>query len=340
MAVKGWDKLTITTDDGEKVEAIAPIIISASRATDIPAFHSEWFMNRLNAGYVKWMNPFHASHSQYVSFEKTRVIVFWTKNPRPIITYLDDISNKGLKFYFTFTVNDYEAEGLEPNVPPLHERINTFIELSNKIGKERVIWRFDPLILTDSLDISTLLARVEKVGDSLYQYTDKLVISFADIQGYPKVQKNLKRAGIEYKVFTNEAILEMAKGIQAINKKWNLSIATCGEAISLQKYGIMANKCIDDELMLKCFSHDKRLMEFLGYERVQMDLFSAPPRAKRVVNLKDIGQRAACECIVSKDIGQYNTCMHLCLYCYANYYPIMVRNNFKKLNRYGETILT
>ena len=150
-----WDKITITKQDGEVVEAQAPVIISASRSTDIPAFYSEWFINRIKAGYVKWKNPFNGAFL-YVTFAKTRLIVFWSKNPRPIIKHLDFFKERKLNFYFQYTLNDYDVEKLEPRVPNASARVNTFIELSEKIGKDKVIWRFDPLILTDKNVLETV----------------------------------------------------------------------------------------------------------------------------------------------------------------------------------------
>src|SRR5690242_15722596 len=146
MAVK-WPTVTITTPEGPK-EAIAPLVISASRATDIPAFHAQWLLGRLEAGYCTWTNPFNG-RLQYVSFEKARAFVFWTKNARPIIEHLQAFDRKHLAYCFQFTLNDYDAEALEPNVPPLEQRVRTFVELCRRIGRARVIWRFDPLILAD-----------------------------------------------------------------------------------------------------------------------------------------------------------------------------------------------
>ncbi|NTU73999.1 DUF1848 domain-containing protein, partial [Candidatus Roizmanbacteria bacterium] len=141
MAFRGWDKTKISLHSGERVDAIAPVIVSASRATDIPAFFSPWFINRLKAGYMRWTNPFNANQVQYVSFQKTRAIVFWSKNPQPLLRYLHEIDEKRINYYFQFTLNDYEKEGLEPNVGPLLKRVETFKALVEKVGKKRVIWR-------------------------------------------------------------------------------------------------------------------------------------------------------------------------------------------------------
>ena len=143
-------KITIATHSGETIEAMAPVIISASRSTDIPAFFAKWFINRLEAGYCVWYNPFNQKPS-YISFAQCKVVVFWTKNPKPLIPLLYELDERGIRYYFQFTLNDYEKEGFEPNVPSVAQRIETFKELSKLIGKERVIWRFDPFTLIELL---------------------------------------------------------------------------------------------------------------------------------------------------------------------------------------------
>lgn len=332
-----WPKEIIWTAEGEK-EAIAPLIISASRSTDIPAFYADWFMNRLKAGYAKWINPFNRK-PQYVSFKNAKVIVFWSKNPRPLLKYLYDIDQRGIAYYFQFTINDYRKEGFEPNVPEIDDRIETFKKLSSRIGKEKVIWRFDPLLLTDRLDTNGLLDKISNIGDSLHSYTEKLVISFADISIYTKVQRNLKKACIKYREFRNEDMKKIAVGINGLKKKWGLEVATCSEKIDLSSFEIVHNKCIDDKLIIRIAAHDKELMSFLGYQpQKQMKIF--PDYEQRKKSLKDKGQRKECGCVISKDIGQYNTCGHLCVYCYANYSSETVKRNRQKVSSNSETILT
>ncbi len=332
MSFRGWQKEKIKLTDGKKVDGICPVIISTSRATDIPAFFSTWFRNRLDAGYLRWTNPFNAKQVQYVSFRKTRVIVFWSKNPKPLIRYLPEIDAKGLNYYFHFTLNDYEIDGLEPNVPPLKQRVETFKTLAELIGKERVIWRFDPLILTDSITIDVLIDRIARVADMLLGYTKKLVISFADINNYKKVQNNLARRKVRYRDFTPDLMTELAQRLSVLNREWGLEIATCAEEIDLDRYGISHNRCIDDHLMVDLFNDDTALMNFLGYEP---DLFGKPFRP----DLKDKGQRKQCGCIVSKDIGTYNTCCHLCTYCYANASWNSVKNRMSKHNPDSESLI-
>ena len=291
----------------------APLIISASRATDIPAFHAEWLKERLEAGFVERINPFNRKPG-IVSFAAARVFVFWTKNPRPMFSLLDDLEARGLHYYFHFTLNDYEAEGYEPGLPSLEERVETFKALSGRVGRERVVWRFDPLLLTDKLSVSKLLEKVERVGRLIHPYTSRLVFSFADIAGYQNVQRNLKRAGVKAREFTTSEMEVFSAGLHRLNKEWGLSLATCAEGMDLEAFGIEHGRCIDDRLLVKLFPQDVELMRFLGYEEGLGGVLCPLPSKRK---LKDPGQRKACGCILSKDIGSYNTCAHQCAYCYA-----------------------
>ena len=323
-----WKKETITLDDGTQAQAQAPVIISASRSTDIPTFYSDWFISRWQKGYIKWTNPFNGK-PLYVSFKNTRCVVFWTKNPKPMFKYLDFMEENIPNFYFQYSLNDYDKEGYEAKVTTVQSRIEIFKELSNRLGKKRVIWRFDPLILTTDITIDELLRRVKNIGDQLKDYTTKLVFSFADISIYKKVQNNLKKEQVPYIEWDINMMNQFAQGISIINKDWGLDIGTCTEKIDLHKYNIIHNKCIDDDLMIDIFSHDKELMDFLGVKIEQPDLFS-DGQVIKTRKLKDKGQREDCGCIMSKDIGAYNTCPHECNYCYANTSKEIAKKNYKK----------
>lgn len=327
-----WEKINIVTDTGDNVIAQVPIIISASRSTDIPTFYADWFVERWKRGYVKWINPFNNKPS-YVSFQNTRCVVFWTKNPKPMMKHIDFLQENVKNFYFQFTLNDYDTEGFEGKLPKLETRIRTFKELSRRIGKDHVVWRFDPLILTDSIDVEELLRRVKNIGDQLKDYTTKLVFSFADIANYRKVARNLIKEVINYKEFENSSMHDFAAGLSKLNNKWGFEIGTCAEKIPLELYGIKHNKCIDDDLMIKLFSHDTKLMKFLGVSMDEPSLFEVLPTSKKKKNLRDKGQRSLCGCILSKDIGQYNTCPHECVYCYANTSKEIALNNYKKFKK-------
>jgi len=337
-----WQKTEINTLDGYQ-EAIAPWIISASRATDIPAFYNEWFFDKLERGYVKWINPSNRLKPQYVSFKNAKVIVFWSKNPAPMIPFLNELDKREIGYYFQFTVNDYEDEKFEPNLPSLERRIETFKTLSNTLGKKRVIWRFDPLLLSDRTPPEKLLEKIQKIGDIIHPFTEKLVFSFADISKYSRVKKNLENKGINYIDFDAYRMVYLAKEISRLNtsRSWGLELGTCSEEIALENFGVKHNKCIDDDLILRITDSPNRSVEFeqfLGHER-QKNLFTIDDVRKRP-NLKDTGQRKACGCIYSKDIGSYNTCPHGCIYCYANSSPEAAQNNRRKIKVDSEALLS
>ena len=326
-----WHKIEIQSENGQMTEAQAPVIVSASRSTDIPAFYADWFFHRLKVCYSAWTNPFNGVKS-FVSFEKCRFIVFWSKNPKPLLAHLDELKERNIGCYIQYSLNDYEAEGLEKGVPPLDDRVDTFKRLVDKLGIGHVIWRFDPLILTDRINIDDLLRKVEKIGDQLQGYTEKLVFSYADIASYKKVKANLEKSSVNYLEWMVPQMEEFAQKLSELNRKWHYQLATCGEKIDIGQYGIQHNRCVDDDLMIRFAYHDKVLMDFLGVEikNVETGLFGTEPIPTGAIMLnetqyaikkkdnRDKGQRQFCGCMVSKDIGEYNTCPHLCEYCYAN----------------------
>ena len=334
---------------GTVATTTAPVIISASRSTDIPAFYAKWFINRLKAGYCVWYNPFNQK-PMYISFSMTKVVVFWTKNPEPMIPYLPELDKRGIHYYFQFTLNDYVNEGFEPNVGSVEHRIKVFKRLSDLIGKEKVIWRFDPLFVTPQLTARQLLTKIYHVGNQLKGYTDKLVFSFIDVKAYRKVQNNLiketpyfTRETVESAEPAGKSLDELAEGLAKLRdhwkaEGWDLTLATCGEEIDLDKYGIEHNRCIDGELMERLFSEDKELVYYLHTGKLpEPDLFGGFPGIPLDrKNLKDKGQRKVCGCMVSKDIGMYNTCRH---FCYANTSKQVVMKNKERHRDESESII-
>lgn len=303
--------ITITTDDGLKASAQAPVIVSASRATDIPAFYSSWFFERLRKGYVRWRNPF-SGRDSYVSFANMKFVVFWSKNPAPLIPYLPILRDKGIGCYIQFTLNDYENERLEPGVPELTDRIETFKRLVEILGVGSVIWRFDPLVLTEKIGIENLIGKITNLGDELKGHTEKLVFSFADIAAYKKVGRNLSQAGVSYCKWDEATMREFAMRLLEVNRNmWGYTLATCAETIDLSEYGIEHNRCIDPDLIALLSPDDAVLQNFIYGAK------------------SDSGQRKACGCILSKDIGAYNTCPHGCIYCYANTSPASAMTNYR-----------
>lgn len=349
-----WAKVERKTDDGNVVLMQAPLIISASRSTDIPAFYADWFFHRLEKGYSSWTNPFNGVRL-YVSYENTRFIVFWSKNPRPLLPYLHVLKERNIKCYIQYSLNDYEQEGLE-KVPPLASRIETFKLLVKQLGKGAVVWRFDPLILTDKISVDDLLRKVQNIGDQLKDYTEKLVFSFADISIYKKVKHNLKVSGIQYQEWGKDQMVEFAEKLSAMNleRGWNFQLATCGEEIDITKYNITRNRCIDGDLIARLAWDDKELMDFMKIKIKDVpppSLFGKPELPRGAILLphnhyfisthkKDSGQRPFCECMASKDIGEYNTCPHLCEYCYANATKQLALQNWKRHqeNKLSDTI--
>ncbi len=348
---KKQEDRTIILDNGESTKATFPVVISASRSTDIPAFYADWFFERLKKGYSAWTNPFNGKKS-YVAYEDTRFIVFWSKNPRPLLNHIDYLKEKGIGCYIQYTLNDYENERLERGVPKLKERIDTFKQLVDKLGKGAVVWRFDPLILTDKIDMDKLLRKIEYIGDQLRGYTEKLVFSFADIMSYRKVKANLERNHINYIDWTEEQMIEFAEKLVHLNKVkgWDYVLATCGESVDLD--GVEHNHCVDDRLIVRFGYESKELLDFLGVDIIDRNNAAFPFFEDIAIQLegnlyaiinrnnKDKGQRSACGCMKSKDIGEYNTCPHLCEYCYANTSKEVAVSNWKQhqLNPNSETI--
>ena len=184
--------------------------------------------------------------------------------------------------------------------------------------------------MSDTITVSKLLDKIKKVGDKIHPFTNKLIISFVDIGQYNSVKRNLdKKTEGNFREFKKGEMLKFAKGLRALNKSWNLELATCSEESELENYGISHNRCIDGELMAREFEKDKDLMIFLGLYPKPVNLSGKLIIGDKIAKLKDKGQRKVCGCIVSKDIGRYNSCMHLCTYCYANHNEKRVISNME-----------
>ena len=277
------------------------MILSASRRTDIPAFFSEWFMNRIREGFVMARNPMNYNHISKINLspEVVDCIVFWSKNPAPLVPFLDEIK-KAYPFYFQYTINGYERD-LEPNLPSIDERIRTFLDISEKYGKDSVVWRYDPIILTDRYTPEWHTKTFARIAERLKGYTDTCVFSFVDL--YDKVKNNMK----QFAVFPlSEAETEtISAAFSRVAMANGMKLNTCSEAVDLSRYNIGRSCCIDKS----------RIEKLTGCEI----------KAK-----KDNNQRPECGCIESVDIGQYNTCLHGCKYCYANYSRASVETAFEK----------
>lgn len=266
------------------------MIISASRRTDIPAYYSEWFFNRIKEGFLYVRNPMNIYQVSKISLnpEVVDFIVFWTKNAEPIINRLEEL--KDYNYYFQFTVTSY-GKDIEENVPEKGKYIiPTFKNLSKKIGKEKVIWRYDPILLSSKYTKEYHYENFEKIAKELYQYTDKCTISFLDF--YQKTERNLKKFCIY--PFNENDFNDIANNLSNIAKTYNLTLDTCAEKVDLERYGIAHSHCIDANLMERLTNYEFKVT-------------------------KDKNQRKECGCVESIDIGSYNTCKNGCKYCYANF---------------------
>lgn len=276
------------------------MIISASRRTDIPAFYSEWFFNRLREGYVLVRNPMNVHQIGEINLSPDVVdgIVFWTKDPSPMMERLSELDK--YTFYFQFTLTAYD-HNVEPNVPSKSDVIiPTFRKLSKKIGRDSVIWRYDPIFFNDKYTMDYHCKHFEDLASKLGDYTEKCTISFIDL--YKNTERNVKPLSI----ISDTAVmnLELAKRLSDIAKKYGIYIDTCAEIIDLEKLQIPRACCID-----------KGRFERLGKYKLTLG--------------KDPNQRAECGCFASIDIGAFNTCKHGCLYCYANYSQTTVNRNYE-----------
>jgi hypothetical protein len=284
------------------------MIISASRRTDIPAFYSEWFMNRLQEGYCLVPNPFNPRQVARISLvpESVDAIVFWSKDPGPMLRFLPEVENMGYRFYFLFTVNDY-PKALEPNLPPLAERISTFIQLSEGLGLRRVIWRYDPIILSNITDASYHRTAFERLCQRLAGHTYRVITSIITL--YRKTQRNL--AHLERQGYTfdkdprrNPETEALLSHVATVGAEHGLEIFACAETRDYTYLGIRPSSCIDAALI--------------------RELWGIPVSSK-----KDPGQREHCGCAISRDIGMTDTCPHGCPYCYSNMNPKIALGRYK-----------
>ena len=265
------------------------MILSASRRTDIPNYYSEWFINRVKEGFLYVRNPVNVHQISRINLSPSFVdcIVFWTKNPLPMMDKLDDLQS--YPYYFQFTLTGYGKE-IEPNLPDKRKTmIPAFRELSRKIGKERVIWRYDPIIFTDRYTEEYHRKAFQAIAESLCGYTEQVVISFVDL--YAKTKKNMQ--GTHMVSVSQRRMEEFASELSRIARANNMRIAACAEEPDLSACGIERSSCIDQQLI-------ERLI------------------GCRIDAQKDKNQRGECRCIESVEVGAYHTCRSGCRYCYAN----------------------
>lgn len=273
------------------------MIISASRRTDIPAFYGKWFINRIYEGYCNVSNPFNPYQISTVELtpEKVDVIVFWSKNPAPFIQFLPDLEKRSYRYYFLFTLNPYPPP-LEGKLPAIQKRIETFRTLASKIGNERVIWRYDPIILSSIYNTSFHLKAFSEISENLHGACARVIISVVDF--YRKTERRLKEIEkitndkFERRVHSHNETIQLVRRMAEIAERSGIQLQTCCEPVLANSANVPEGKCIDDELIHRVFGI-------------------------RIDNRKDTGQRTECKCVISRDIGATDTCQHCCAYCYA-----------------------
>lgn len=276
------------------------MIIQTGMRTDISAFYSEWFANRIKEGYVLVRNPYNPSQVTRYSLNPTVVdlIAFCSKNPEPMLKYMNLLKDYGM--YWFVTITPY-GKDIEPMVPEKEKVIETFRQISSIAGVDSMAWRYDPIFIDEKYTVEYHLKEFEKMAKSLSGYTKTCVISFIDL--YQKVKKNFP----EVKTVSKEDREVLGKNIIEIASKYGMTVKPCGEGFELEKFGADCGGCMTIEV----------------YEKALHTTMNFPKRQPL---------RKECACFMGNDIGAYNTCLHMCKYCYANYDEYTVKYNYKQHN--------
>ncbi len=295
------------------------MIVSASRRTDLPAFYTEWLMGRIRAGWCTVTNPYNPKQVRPLSLrpQDVEAMVFWSKNPKPLVPHLAELENRGLRYYFQFTITGYGSP-LEPHVPDVEQSLNTFANLSRNLGRERVIWRYDPILFSQMTGISYHRHNFMQLAHRLEGYTTRVVVSLLDC--YQKTIRELRRANMQVEqrpagvLLDDPSCQELLVYMAQVAREHGMEIQSCAQGRDLSPYGIQTGKCIDDDLIFRLFGI-------------------------RVGAARDRSQRPHCACILSRDIGVYHTCLHGCRYCYATANLETARRNYHRHNPLSPVML-
>lgn len=264
------------------------MIVCVSRRTDVPAFHSEWFMNRIRAGYAMVRNPVYHKKVQRIPLNPSDVdmLVFVTKNPAPMVPHLEELSRRGFQMSFQVTVNPYGPE-LEPGVPSNDDVVRAVSEVADRIGKDRVFWRYDPVVFSERFDLDYHRGNFERLASSLCGSVSRCIFSFLEV--YDK-HAPLFESGRLREVSEQERT-DFARVAGAIANTYGIPISHCCARRDYSEFGVMRRGCMDAE----------------SYREWGV------PYEPGMSGLRD-----GCTCVKSMDVGAYDTCMHNCVYCYAN----------------------
>lgn len=279
------------------------MILSVSRRTDIPNYYPEWFMKRIEEGFLYVRNPMNLRQISKITLapEEVDCIVFWSKNPEPLMAHLGELDKRGYIYFFQLTLTGY-GKDIEPGVPHKKEKmLDVFKTLSERIGSNKVIWRYDPILFNRKYMPEYHLNAFQAIAEALCGYTRRCIISFVD--EYAKNRKNMRELGC-YELPEPE-VKEFAKQLADIASATGMSIATCAEKLDLKDCGIAHSSCIDKKL----------IEEIIG---CGLDI------------KRDKNQRPECGCVESVEVGTYNTCKNGCKYCYANHSIESMLENCKR----------
>ncbi len=276
------------------MKEVSPLIISASRRTDIPAFYMNWFLSEWNKGWTEWVNPFNRHQRKKVLFKSAELVVFWSKYP---IGILRNIKKLDFDFLLLYTVNFYPD--LEKKLPDIKERIGLFKKLSDIMGPSKVIWRFDPIVFYNDISTCEIVSKFDMISRELEGYTARVIISI--MTPYKKVVSRMKKRGFFVRDPSEDEISNLGEKLREISSNRGMEIQTCADRFwkTFEKVGVRKGSCIDAEYIEDIFKGNKRLVEELKKLK------------------KDQGQRKLCGCVNSVDIGKYKTCKFGCTYCYA-----------------------
>lgn len=280
------------------------MIISASRRTDIPAFYAEWFMGRMRAGYCLTVNPFNPAQVTRVSLrpEEVEVICFWTRDARPMLPHLAELDARGYRYLFYNTLTAYDR-ALEPHSPTPAEARDTLRRLAEHLGPQRVCWRYDPIVFTNTMPPACHAEQFARLATMLEGLTQRVTISI--MTPYRCAVTRLRRLAARDIVLQDvppetPAFADLMRALSGSAAAHGMEICSCATELDLRPYGIQPGRCIDGDYLRRVF----------GIE---------------VSRKRDTNQRPACGCAISKDIGAYDTCVHECVYCYATHNPATAR---------------
>jgi hypothetical protein len=292
------------------------VIISASRRTDIAAFYSTWFMNRVRAGFCTVPNPMNRKQISRISLapEEVDAIVFWTRDPRPLLPCLAELEDRGFRYYFQFSLLGYPRL-IDPKSPSLDIALDAFRRLSEKVGPDRVVWRYDPIVFSVLTPIEFHQEQYGRIAESLRGFTSRSVVSIVDryrkLEGRLRALENTPAAFREVSPQEQHQLLER---LATIARSKEMLIASCAEPEDWTSWGIRPGKCIDGALLNGLF-------------QLSLDV------------KRDPSQRDACGCVASRDIGMYDSCLFGCSYCYATSSFERARKHYASQDSEAESLI-